>query len=131
MKKLTVSLFIAILSIFILISPALAGSKQRHRWEGVAIGIGAAILGSAILGRSGYSHPAPVYTRRPPRPCRTVSRTPGHWESKKVWIPGRCERIWRGGHYDNYGRWYPGYWEEHRTSGFFMEKQVWVTGNCY
>jgi hypothetical protein len=30
-------------------TPAWGGSKQQHRWEGVAIGVGAAIVGSAII----------------------------------------------------------------------------------
>ena len=39
-----------------------AGSKQQYRWEGVAIGIGAAILGSTLLHHHGVhvSTPATV-----------------------------------------------------------------------
>ena len=37
-----------------------AGSKQQHRWEGVAIGIGAAIVGSALINHHGWNGHAPV-----------------------------------------------------------------------
>lgn len=37
-----------------------AGSKQRYRWEGVAIGVGAAVLGGALLsGCVGVPYAAP------------------------------------------------------------------------
>ena len=48
MKMLLISLVIVLFEITLVSSTALAGSKQRHRWEGVAIGVGAAILGHAI-----------------------------------------------------------------------------------
>ena len=42
---------------FCLISTSVwAGSKQRHRWEGVAIGVGAAIVGSALINHPIYGY---------------------------------------------------------------------------
>jgi len=33
-----------------------AGSKQQHRWEGVAIGVGAVIVGSALINHHSYGY---------------------------------------------------------------------------
>ena len=41
-------------------TPSWAGSKQQHRWEGVAIGVGAAILGSALIYHRGIHVSAPA-----------------------------------------------------------------------
>ncbi|MFO7716383.1 hypothetical protein [Desulfosarcina sp.] len=42
---------------FCLISTSVwAGSKQQHRWEGVAIGVGAAIIGGSLINHSAYAY---------------------------------------------------------------------------
>ena len=68
-RKMKKSVFIAMLSTILCCSfvgtPAWAGDKQRHRWEGVAIGIGAVILGNALLNGCYYSQPPPVVYHRP------------------------------------------------------------------
>lgn len=49
-----------IMGILFTTTSAWAGSKQRHRWEGVAIGVGAAVLGGALLsGCVGVPYAAP------------------------------------------------------------------------
>jgi len=48
-KNLFALLLTAILCVSFLIPSVWAGSKQRHRWQGVAIGLGTAILGNAIF----------------------------------------------------------------------------------
>lgn len=46
----------AVLSFFLISTSVWAGSKQQHRWEGVAIGVGAAIVGSALINHNTYSY---------------------------------------------------------------------------
>ncbi|WP_373500788.1 hypothetical protein [Desulfococcus sp.] len=48
-KKRVLTAVTVIMGILFTTPSAWAGSKQRHRWEGVAIGVGAAVLGGAIL----------------------------------------------------------------------------------
>jgi hypothetical protein len=48
MKKIIVLFMSIVVTVVFSVSPAFAGSKQRHRWQGVAIGAGAVILGSAL-----------------------------------------------------------------------------------
>ena len=47
-KSLLIVLPAVMLCLSLLTSSAWAGSKQRHRWQGIAIGLGAAILGGAM-----------------------------------------------------------------------------------
>jgi len=79
---LTAVLFLTALS-----SPAQADGRQRHMWEGIAIGLGAAVLTSAILSPPVYSccesvtvhyHQPVVYYSRPCVPVapRVVYRRP-------------------------------------------------------
>lgn len=119
MKKLFILLLAVAFCLTLSINPVFAGSKQHYRWEGVAIGLGAALLGSALINNSQpervtiiehetYYHPAP----------------PRYYEPRHVWVPPVCERVWNPGHYE-YGRWVtgqyivieraPGYWIEERA----------------
>ena len=78
-------------------TPSWAGSKQQYRWEGVAIGIGAAILGSALIHNNGIhvSTPAQVvyYSGCRPRYHHADSRRHGkqvrqdhsfHWKHQEL-----------------------------------------------
>ncbi len=105
-KTLFSILFVSILSLFLLIPSSWAGSKQRHRWEGVAIGVGAAILGNAILSHHYYSPPrhARVYHFPPHR------RHSDHWKYRKVRAPSTYKKVWNPGHYNRKGKWIPGGW---------------------
>ncbi len=67
----------AIAGLHLTVAPADAGATQRHRWEGVAIGLGAAILGGALIDIFTYPYPVhgywsfqmhPPYYPPPPRP---------------------------------------------------------------
>ncbi|MCP4148102.1 MAG: hypothetical protein GY757_10175, partial [bacterium] len=120
-------------------SSAFAGSrsrsKQRHRWEGVAIGVGAAMLGSAILHDIHRRPVRPRVTYRPyceprPRYCPPRRRTErrGHWESKKVWVPPILEKTWNPGHYDYDNNWIPGKWIRVEVEpGYWKYERVWVS----
>ena len=62
-KRLTKILISAALSLLFAANTSWAGNVQRNRWEGVAIGIGAAILGNALINHHRYSHPLSVLDR--------------------------------------------------------------------
>jgi len=127
MKKMMVLLMIMVFSVFLSASSAIAGDKQHHRWEGVAIGVGAAVLGHALLNSCNdrYSSCArePVYYRScPPR------HRHGYWETRSVWVEPDCRKVWNPGHYDCYGRWVSGRWQMIETSpGYWEEERVWVS----
>lgn len=133
MKKPLIFLIILIIAVFgitLASSPALAGSTQRHRWEGVAIGVGAAILGQAIYQAHQAEHrPQVVYVEPEPSHGRQRGhfRHDGHWEWQKTWVPPAYERVWNPGHYNPHGRWVPGYWMEVKTGeGHWIQERVWV-----
>lgn len=135
MKKrdLSILLITVILCVSFLIPSAWAGSKQKYRWEGVAIGIGATLLGCALFKQHQdnkyYSHqkpamvPAPAY--RHPYPRYSLHR--GHWEVRKEWIPPTNKRVWNPGHYNRLGGWVTGQWIEIvDRPGYWTEVRVWV-----
>ena len=111
---------VTLIGISLVASTAMAGSKQQHRWEGVAIGIGAAVLGHAIYQahRSEASHTEVVYvTPGPDRPRHAGPRRHrGRWEWRKTWMPPVYEQVWNPGHYDRHGIWAPGQWIEVNTT---------------
>jgi hypothetical protein len=99
-RKHWVTLVVASIGVVLISSSAVAGSKQRHRWEGVAIGIGAAILGHAIYQSHTHHSTSPVVVVDPDRPCRRGPKhRHGHWEWRESWVPAVYERVWNPGHY--------------------------------
>lgn len=132
-KKLLISLVIAVFGITLVSSSALAGSKQRHRWEGVAIGVGAAILGHAIY-RSHTAEQQPQVVYVEPEPTYRHDRYPqhrrGHWEWQKTWMPPTYEKVWNPGHYTPNGHWVSGHWMEMKTNpGYWTRERVWIAGS--
>lgn len=129
-KKLLISLTLAVFGMTLISASVLAGGKQRHRWEGVAIGVGAAILGHAIF-QSHQAERAPqvVYVEPEPAP-RYPHRPryrPGHWEWQDSWVPPTYEKIWNPGHYNRKGHWMPGHWMKVQTTdGHWTKERVWV-----
>lgn len=123
MKKILIVLTAMIFYLSFAADPAFAGSKERHRWEGVAIGVGAAILGNAII-KSYQPERVTVVERHTyyqPVPPRHSQR---YCEPRQVWVPPIYEKVWNPGHYE-YGRWVPG---QHimleRTPGYYVEERV-------
>ncbi len=118
MKKILVSLFVAVCLVTFTSASALAGDKQRHRWEGVAIGVGAAILGHAIFSNSWDARPDHVTViqrnrhrdRHHDRHNSFNRHSRSHWEVQRHWVPPVCQRVYNPGHYDRRGRWVPGQW---------------------
>lgn len=127
MKKIMGILLVMVIGLSLAAQPAFAGSKQRYRWQGVAIGVGAAILGHAIYNScketsscekvTVYSHPCPPHHRY------------GHWEIRRVWVEPVYKRVWNPGHYDCRGKWVPGHWQMiEKQPGCWQEQEVWVAG---
>ncbi|MBS3756180.1 MAG: hypothetical protein KGY56_10835 [Desulfobacterales bacterium] len=134
MKKIFISLFVVVCLVSFASTPAFAGDKQRHRWEGVAIGVGAAILGHAILSsarddgaaRVTVSHRDYRDRHHRDRCSRAPRHSRGHWVVQKTWVPPICERTWNPGHYTRHGRWVPGRWITiEKRPGYWVEKKVW------
>lgn len=124
MKKLIILSMMTVFFLSLSTGPVFAGSKERYRWQGAAIGIGAAILGSAII-NSYKSEPVRViehethyYSYPPPRCQRSC-------EPRRVWVPPVNEQVWNPGHYDQYGRWISGqYILLERAPGYWVEERV-------
>ena len=132
-KMLLISLVIALFGSALVSSSALAGSKQEHRWEGVAIGVGAAILGHAIYHtHKAEQQPQVVYVE-PERTCGHncgPEHRHGHWAWQKIWVPPTYERVWNPGHYNRKGHWVSGHWMEVETGdGHWTQERVWVANN--
>ncbi len=107
-------------------SSAHAKSPQRYRWEGVAIGLGAALLGSALL------HPPYCYRPAPPPFYRFPPSPPApecdQWEVRRVWIPPRYDWVWVPGYWRR-GCWVPGRWEKRLVSpGHWEERRYCFRG---
>ncbi|MEZ4549799.1 MAG: hypothetical protein R2874_04785 [Desulfobacterales bacterium] len=97
---------------------------------GVAIGLGAAILGNAILNSDRYdAPPEPVVVDRDcrrPRYCDRDYRQ-GYWEVRKIWVEPVCERVWNPGHYNRHSQWVPGqYVTIEKAPGYWEQHRVWV-----
>lgn len=87
--------FAAVLSICLISTSVWAGSKQQYRWEGVAIGLGAVTVGSALIDRHAYGYHGgpPVvlsfnYQENHRRPLRhPVYRRPHYGGHHNRWRP--------------------------------------------
>ncbi len=130
-KGVFIGVILATLCCFFAVNSAWAGNVQRNRWEGVAIGIGAAILGSALFNHHRNAQPPPpavVYHHPAPPPWpKAYYHTPHYprherWEIRKIWVPPTYKRVWNPAHYTQDGQWVigawieivdrPGYWRE-------------------
>jgi len=130
MKKCIIITIAIVFGIAILAQPAVAGSKQRNIWKGVAIGAGAVILGNALF----HEHRAERYPSRVTVVERPVYRAPapvcrtGYWKVEKTWVPAQRKTVWNPGHYNAYEQWVPGGYIQIKTrSGFWKENRVWVS----
>ena len=134
MKKRSLSLIVIITTITMLftVNSAFAGSRHHERWKGVAIGLGAAIIGSAILNNSrDYSYRDSDYceaaVRVPPRPRPHYK---GHWEVRNEWVPPVYKTVWNPAHYNKRGDWIGGAWMKiEERPGYWKEERVWVAAH--
>ena len=129
-------------------TPAAAGSRERGRFEGFALGLGAAVLGHTLMhhyhANDHYKAPA---DRHPPRryhhrrhshhrppahrhaPGRHFGHRRGHWEYQRVWVPPTYREVWKPGYHNNRGRWIPGCWVKEPVSrGHWEKRKVRVAG---
>ncbi|MDM8514566.1 hypothetical protein QUF76_00070 [Desulfobacterales bacterium HSG16] len=147
MKKLIITILVIVFSASLFTTQSFAGSKQKHRWEGAAIGLGAAILGGAILNNSrssnnnraaGYNNSSCYYpaSSRPYRQQYVPHRRPvrherpknGHWEVRKVWVAPVHERVWNPSHYNRRNEWVEGSWINiEQQPGYWKEDRVWIS----
>jgi len=131
-KSLFILVLIAIFTFVFLTPQAQAGPEERYRWEGIAIGVGAAIIGSAILNNHYQSNHSKYIAYHKPAKVKhhTLQRyrpSPGHWEIQKEWVSPTYKRVWNPGHYSRNGEWIAGQWIEIvDQSGYWVEKKVWV-----
>jgi hypothetical protein len=130
-KRNLLGLSLAVFLILSFMAPrSWAGSTQKHRWEGVAIGAGVAMLGSALFHQYRNSHRDTTRTYRSAPRRTVVVRAPGYRVTRRTWVEGERERIWHEGYSDRRGRWHPGYWEERHYPGHWIENRVRVGGPC-
>ena len=127
LMKRWASLGLVFVMVLTLTSISYGGDRQRGRWEGVAIGLGAVTLYN--LFQHGYPLPiilphkgfrGPIYHRPP-----VVHRPSGHWEIHREWVPEKRERIWIPGQHED-GYWVEGHYEERVYPGYTVEHKVWV-----
>ncbi len=119
-RNLIIVLLAMVFTLSFISTSAWAGSPQQYRWEGVVIGVGAAILGGALINGCIYPCPAPrVAYRYPCPPPRVAYRYPcpprygyyhpprhhrGHWKAKKRWRRHHYKETRHQGYYHGYGR---------------------------
>ncbi len=140
-NRFFIVLLVSLVSFGLVASPVWAGNVQRNRWEGVAIGAGAVILGKVLLDHlqhPGYDNrvyhhqpPPPKYKRhklhRPKHKYYPRARRSGHWEIRKVWVPPVYKEIWNPAHYGRRGHWVRGKWIEiEKRPGYWKKERVWV-----
>ena len=86
---------VAFISVCLISTSVWAGSRQQHRWEGVAIGLGAVIAGSALIDHHAYGYQSgpPVvfsfnYQENRRRPLRSSAyRKPHYGGHPYSWRP--------------------------------------------
>ncbi len=126
-KRYLIIVAIALFSIVSIAPHSWAGSAAHHRIEGAVIGIGAVILGKALLDHHRYHQPeveaVAVYRHRP----RRHHRPAGYWDTRKEWVPPIYEKVWNPGHYNRRSHWVPGHWTRIKTErGYWNTERVWV-----
>ena len=138
-RHVIAGILIAVFLVGIIAAPAAAGSRQRGRWEGFALGFGAAVLGHTLL----HQHHTSAYYRAPVdnhhrddhygppaerhRPGPHYRPRHGHWEWQRVWVPPVHKRVWKPGQRNHRGHWVPGCWVTVPVSkGYWKKNRVWV-----
>ncbi len=92
---------------------------RDHYWKAAAIGLGAALVGSAIANACQPQHVTVIEHHAYYPPC-----PPRYCEPRWVWIPPVTETVWNPGHYE-YGRWVPGqYITIVREPGYWAEERI-------
>lgn len=125
MKKLFLIVVAGVLCFSLLASSVHAGKPKRNMCEGIAIGLGAAILGNALFN---YHPPRPAAPNAYYYPSPSPPPRYGHWGYRMVWVPPVHKRVWNPGHYSHRGRWIPGGWIRIMVRpGHWSKVRVWVS----
>ena len=149
-KNIIAGTLTAILLFVIFSTPAAAGSRQRGRWEGFAIGLGAAVLGHTLIHHhhatghyrapvdrhpprrfhhNRHGHRKPHVDRHPPRHRYHHRHRHGHWQWQRVWVPPAFKKTWKPGHHGRRGRGNPGRWVKVPVRrGYWKKERVWAAG---
>jgi hypothetical protein len=111
-----------LLMISIYAAPGYAGSRNQNLVQGIVIGTGAVILGTALI--NGFHHDNRVRVmasnRRGYRPdTRKGSPVRGH----RSWVNPRYEQRWNPGHYNRRGHWINGQYERVPAGQKFSENR--------
>ena len=135
MKKRSLSLIVIITAFTMLftVNSAFAGGRHHERWKGVAIGLGAAIIGSAIINSSrDYSYRDSDYCEvSVPAPPRHSPQYKGHWEIRNEWVPPIHKTVWNPAHYNRRGEWVEGAWIKiEERPGYWKEERVWIAAGA-
>lgn len=129
-RSLSLVIIVSVLSLSLTASTAFAGKAQHDRWKGVAIGVGAVILGSAIWDHHRHYPPrAPEYYKAPARRSEKYrSHRKGHWKIEKEWASPTYRDVWNPGHYNRRDKWVDGAWIKIETKpGYWTKTRVWVS----
>lgn len=130
MRSISLMLLVTVLSIIMTANSAWAGSAQHNRWKGVAIGIGATIIGSALYKQHKYYSPQKEYSDLYYGDHQSHPKDHhyhGYWELRKEWVSPIYREVWNPGHYDRRGRWVEGHWIKIEDKpGYWTEKRVWI-----
>lgn len=142
MKKiLTITTALLVLICFSTVS-AHAGSGKTHTMEGVILGAGIVILGSAIISGINRNH-RPQYSENNHREQFSASYrqkydnrhhrqfsspgTRGYWTVKRVWADPVYGKKWNPGHYNSRGVRVNGRNQKYVVkNGYWHEEKVWV-----
>jgi hypothetical protein len=147
-KKSLITLIITSIFTFVVLTPAAhAGSVQRNRWEGIAIGLGTAIIGSALLNQSrDYSLQAHTTydstprpgdsTRRHSRPEYDLEYGPDssysahrHRPARKHYNSGYHKKHRRRGHWEMREKWVPPTYKKAWNPGHYSHRGKWKSGD--
>jgi hypothetical protein len=115
-----------------LMSVSFAGDRQRGRWEGFAIGLGAVTLYN-LFGHGQFSPVIPphrVVEKRVYHHPPWISGPSGHWEIHRQWVPENRVRVWVPGHHEN-GYWVKGHYEVRIYPGHYVRRKIWVKQRPY
>lgn len=135
-KKMLLAALVTVVSFALTANSAWAGSAQRNRLKGIAIGLSAAAIIGSIISSSHEDHyvrshnNCHIEPRRvgPPVHNRYKNREEGHWVIKREWVPPECREVWNPAHYNPGGEWVEGQWIRIvEKPGYWTEKRIWVT----
>lgn len=127
-KSIITMIFVGVITLAIAVPASWAGSRAKHRMEGVVIGVGAMILAKAIIDHH-HEHDAAYHAPKARyHPRRYNHHRAGYWDVQKVWIPPHYKKVWNPGHYKRSGKWVPGRWIKIQDRpGYWSTKRIWVS----